>query len=113
MSETVPPGSNMVQFQPRPDRLATTIRRLAADTSKIAWSDHARKRMHEREITVMAVLDVVRTGYPSGEVEPGKHPGEWKLKLSKPIKGRREAGVVVLVIRERRVLVKTVEWEDV
>jgi hypothetical protein len=88
------------------------IQRLAGDTRNIFWSRHALERMHERDITAMAVLDVLRTGQPIGHVEPGKNPGEWKLKLWKPLKGRREAGVVVLVIRERRVLVKTVEWED-
>jgi len=33
--------------------------------------------------------------------------------MVKEVKGRREAGVVVLTIRNERLLVKTVEWEDV
>jgi len=69
-------------------------------------------RMLERDITDEVALDVLRNGYLAGEVELGKNPGEWKLKVAKQIKGRRQVGVVVVVIRERRLLVKTVEWED-
>lgn len=68
--------------------------------------------MLEREISDEIALDVLRNGDPTGDVELGRSPGEWKLKISKPIKGRRQVGVVAVVIRDRRLLVKTVEWED-
>jgi hypothetical protein len=58
-------------------------------------------------------IEVLRGGCVKGDIEPGQQPGEWKLKIAKTIKGRREAGVAVLIIREQRLLVKTVEWEDI
>jgi hypothetical protein len=68
--------------------------------------------MLERGITDRVALDVLRTGYLKGEIEPGKNPGEWKAKICKQVKGRREVGVVTIVLRARRLFVKTVEWED-
>ena len=97
-----------VEFRPRPEK---TNPRLAADTRKIFWTPHAHERMAERDITDRTAVDVLRTGSP--RIEPGKHSGEWKVKMVKEVKGRREAGVVVLTIRNERLLVKTVEWEDV
>ena len=58
------------------------------------------------------MLDVLRHGEIKGDIEPGQRPGEWKVKLIREAKGRREAGVVVLVVRNARLFVKTVEWED-
>ena len=48
-----------------------------------------------------------------GAIEPGKKPGEWKVKMVKEVRGRREVGVVVITIRNERLFVKTAEWEDV
>jgi hypothetical protein len=47
-----------------------------------------------------------------GEIEPGSNPGEWTAKMCKEVKGRREVGVVTIVMRAKRLFVKTVEWED-
>jgi hypothetical protein len=98
-----------VEFRPRPEKIRDLIHRLAADTRKIFWTPHAHERMAERDITDRTAVDVLRTGSPRGLIEPGKHSGE----VVKEVKGRREAGVVVLTIRNERLLVKTVEWEDV
>jgi hypothetical protein len=102
-----------VEFRPRPEKIRDLIHQLAADTRKIFWTPHAHERMAERDITDRTAVDVLRTGSPRGLIEPGKHSGEWKVKMVKEVKGRREAGVVVLTIRNERLLVKTVEWEDV
>jgi hypothetical protein len=102
-----------VHSRPKPDQLRNLINRLAADTSNIAWTDHAEERMIERDITDRVAVEVLRTGSPRGPIDPGENPGEWKVKMVKEVKGRREAGVVVLTIRDKRLLVKTVEWEDV
>src|SRR5215471_10167769 len=102
-----------VNFQPRPDRICDLVHRLAADTKNIAWSVHALARMGERGIADYVAVDVLRTGWPKGEVEPGASPGEWKVKMAKEVRGRREVGVVVITIHERSLFVKTVEWEDV
>ena len=59
-------------------------------------------------------LEVLRKGSLKGPVEGGKNAGEWKAKMVWQINGPREVGVVVLTIdKNARLLVKTVEWEDV
>ena len=104
-------ASNVVP-QMRPSTLRELIRRLAKDTSNIAWGAHALRRMSERDIRDYVVVEILRSGEIKGAIELGNKPGEWKAKLVKEIKGRREAGVVVIVIRSARLFVKTAEWED-
>jgi Domain of unknown function (DUF4258) len=104
------PGSKIIGM--RPGTLRDLVHRLALDTANISWSQHALDRMVERDIRDHVALDVLRRGEIKGDIEPGQHPGEWKTKLVREAKGRREAGVVVLVVRNTRLFVKTVEWED-
>lgn len=40
------------------------------------------------------------------------NPGEWKAKIVRNVKGRRDVGAVVLLVRNDYLIVKTVEWED-
>ena len=75
------------------------------------FGNHARERMLEREIDDVDVLRVLRSGNIKGEPEPAE-PGEWKCKVTKPTKGTRDVGVVVIILRSKRLFVKTVEWED-
>jgi hypothetical protein len=96
----------------RPTTLRDRIHRLAKTTSNISWSTHAIERMAERDIRDHVVVDVLRSGEIKGAIESGANPGEWKAKLVKEVKGRREAGMVVVVIRNARLFVKTAEWED-
>jgi len=100
------------QIAPRPDEMLARIKHLAKDSKNVAFSDHAEERMDERGITDLDAFRIMRTGYISGAVEPGINEGEWKCKIVAAIKGRREAGVVTLLIRNRKLRVKTVEWED-
>jgi hypothetical protein len=69
--------------------------------------------MVERGITDKMAIEVLQKGDCEGEVEAGANPGEWKLKMVRQMKGKREAGVVVLTAGNARLLVKTVEWEDI
>ena len=97
----------------RPETVRDLVHRLAADTANIKWSTHALGRMDERGITDLVAVDVLRKGDLKGDIEPGQSPGEWKVKMVRTVKGRREVGVVVLTIRNAKLFVKTVEWEDV
>lgn len=101
------------QLVPRPGEMLARIQQLAAQSSNVGFSDHAEDRMEERGITDLDVLRVLRGGTISGSIEPGRKEGEWKCKVVAPVKGRREIGVVTLLIRNRRLRIKTVEWEDV
>lgn len=107
----------LVQFRPRPQEIERLVRDLAADSRNVRWRSscyetHCESRMEWRDITDKMMFDVLRTGYIKGDVEPGRSPGEWKVKMTKQMKGRREVGVVTVVINLKRLLVKTVEWED-
>lgn len=97
---------------PRPDEMLDRIQQLAKDSKNVWFSTHAEDRMEERGITDLEALRVLRSGSISGPIEPGRSEGEWKCKIVAPIKGRREVGVVTLLIRNRKLRVKTVEWED-
>jgi Domain of unknown function (DUF4258) len=84
---------------------------MAAQAGGVAFGDHARERMLEREIDDVDVLRVLRSGFIEGEPEPAE-PGEWKCKMTKQVKGARAVGVVVIILRSKRLFLKTVEWED-
>ncbi len=84
---------------------------MANTPGGVTFGNHARERMQEREIDDVDVLRVLRTGFISGDPEPAE-PGEWKCKMTKPIKGVRTVGAVVIILRNKRLFLKTVEWED-
>lgn len=102
----------VLKMVPQRMDLERRIHRLAADSGRIIWSDHFWDRAAERDFTTLDALRVLRTGHLENAIVPGKRPGEWKCKLVKKLKGRREAGVVVIVINSSGLLVKTIEWED-
>ena len=112
MSDAKSQKSSVLPFAPRPETIADTVRRLAKDTKNIKWSVHALVRMDERGITDRVALEALRFGVASGPVEGGANPGEWKVKMVRQVKGKREVGVVVLTVRNAKLFVKTVEWED-
>ena len=100
------------EFKPRPEELLERVRSLARDSKNVGFSEHAEERMEQRGITDLDALRILRSGELSGPVEAGRNKGEWKCKIVAAIKGRREAGVVTILIKNRRLRIKTVEWED-
>ena len=106
------PLNKALPFKPRRSELEKRIRELAKNDESIIWGDHSMERSDDRDITIRDGLTVLRSGYLDGDIEPGDNPGEWKGKMTKAMKGRREIGVVVIVIRNESLFVKTVEWED-
>ena len=85
---------------------------MAKDDEHSVWGVHAFDRSEERDITIRDALTVLRSVYLDDVLEAGLNPGEWKGKMTKAMKGRREIGVVVIVIRNESLFAKTVEWED-
>ena len=68
--------------------------------------------MAERDIIDVEVFRILQNGALSGEPEQTPK-GEWKLKLVMRLRGNRDAGVVTIILHgDRKLLVKTVEWED-
>ena len=107
-----PSGKKVVQFRPQPSQILDMVRGAAADSANVKFGNHAFDRMEERGITTLDALRVLRGGDIKGDIEPGANSGEWKCKITKPMKGSREIGVVTIVMSNRRLFVKTVEWED-
>lgn len=102
---------------PSPEALADTIRRLSK-ARRIAYLDHGDDRFEERfaghGFDVFDMHDVLETGtLDGGAIEAGKKEGEWKVKMvGVPDGTSRKMGVVTIVVQEKRLLIKTVEWED-
>jgi hypothetical protein len=109
---TEPPTTRkIVQFRLRPGSVEARVKDLAVDTGNIDWSFHAQERMEVREIYDADVLRVLRNGHIEGSPET-VGPGEVKCKMVKPIRGNREIGVVTIIVRDSRLFIMTVEWED-
>jgi hypothetical protein len=97
---------------PHPGDLMKIIRRLATE-GKVGFSPHALERSDERDIDLPDALAVLRQGEINGEIEAGNSPGEWKCKVTDTAQGSsRSIGVVVVVVKEQRLFIITVEWED-
>lgn len=113
MSENRDVQVPLVRMSPNPTEFCRRVRELSEDTSRIKWSRHARDRMVERDISIRVALSVIRGGYLAGAIVAGSNTGEWKAKFVRKVPGRRDVGVVFLLVRNDALLVKTVEWEDV
>jgi len=88
------------------------IRRLATEAN-VGYSLRAFERSDERDIDLLDALAVLRQGEIEGEIVAGNSPGEWKCKVTDTALGSsRSIGVVVVVVREPRLFIVTVEWED-
>lgn len=111
MADETSSEPKIVAFRADSRALEAHVRRLAKKTENIDWSRHALERMDERGIVFDDALRVLREGFAAGTPEKTTYD-EWKLKMTGTIKGARQAGAVVIILREDRLFVKTVEWED-
>ncbi len=97
---------------PRPDALMQTIRMLAK-RGEIGFLDHSDERMAQRGFDTFDVFEAFDKGYIDGPIVAGKRVGEWKVKVvNVPDGTTRKMGVVTIVVRQERLLIKTTEWED-
>jgi hypothetical protein len=97
---------------PRPEPLLETIRRLSKER-KIGFLKHAEERLAERGFDIFDVFGTLENGYIDGPIKAGAKEGEWKAKVVDVPEGRsRKMGVITIVVKEQRLLIKTVEWED-
>ncbi|OHT22183.1 DUF4258 domain-containing protein [Edaphosphingomonas haloaromaticamans] len=105
-------NANVVPFRPTCSALEREIRALATETGKVYFGTHSRERMCERGITREDAIRVLRTGCIEGDISEGAEQGEWRCKVVARVKGSREIGVVTIVVINKEIFVKTVEWED-
>ncbi len=99
--------------RPEPRKLRAIARFIATEnTRNVFFTDHALERMEERDIPDVTVYRVLRNGHIKGDPEPGKNEGEWIIKICDAVRGRREVGVVTIVVNDKKLVITTVEWED-
>lgn len=93
-------------------RAEEVVRKIAAKDTDVQFTIHANERMEERDISLADVMRVLRKGSVEEPPKSGKGKGEWKVKVTRHQRGCRDIGVVTLIIRESKLLILTVEWED-
>lgn len=109
--DDTPTGKNVARFRLPPSVAQRRIREVSIESGNLKWSLHAHRRMNEREIFDADVLRILRLGVICGD--PEETPvGEWKCKMTLRLRGTREAGVIVIILRGGKLQIKTVEWED-
>lgn len=107
------PKRNVLPFRSRSaGDVQTIVREIAGADRYVYLSAHARLRMEERGISRLDVVRVLQRGHVCGEIKPGQKAGELKCKIVARLKGSREIGVITIVVEEKKLFVKTVEWED-
>ena len=102
----------MPRKPPHPGVLMARIRKLAA-SGAYSYGPHVFERRDERSIDINDALDVLRLGEIDGPIRPGINAGEWKCKVTAKLEGaNRELGVAVVVIKDNKLFLLTVEWDD-
>jgi hypothetical protein len=98
---------------PHPGDLIKVIRKLLA---RGAYSHSAHvldERMIERGFDFDDIAKIIELGDIDGKIVPGRREGEWRCRVVGKLAWHpREAGVVTVVIREKRLLFVTVKWID-
>ena len=112
MKSAVSIGNAVCAFRLTPGVAEGRIRKAALASENIIWGKHALDRMEERGITDVQVLEILRNGMVV-DLPDKTDLDEWQCKIVKELRGKRKAGVVVIILHLDRLFLKTVEWEDV
>ena len=86
------------------------VRAAAQASFNVEFTKHAQERLAERDFTVQDVIKVLQRG-DIDELPTRTARKEWQCKVTLKLRGIRTAGVVVIILINDRLLVKTVEWE--
>jgi hypothetical protein len=100
----------------RSDEAERVIRAWAQDTSRILISDHAFDRLGERfdeePLDTPTVYRILKVGRVQGDPIRNER-GHWQATMVLRMPGGRDAGAVTVILREdRKLIVRTVMWED-
>jgi len=97
---------------PPPNALLELIRDLSKQR-RVGFLNHSEERLAERGFDVFDVYQTLENGHFADDIEAGANEGEWKVKIVDTPEGTsRKMGVVTIVVKDKRLLIKTVEWED-
>ncbi len=100
---------------PKNHQLLAIIQSLLNHSDGISLLLHAQDRMVERGITMSDILYVLEHGEIDGKISAADNEGEWQCKICDSPRfpeNNRDIGVVTIVIKNEKILIKTVEWED-
>lgn len=107
------PTYNIYRFMadPIPMRMNDTsalrvLREIATDSNRVIFTDHARRRMRQRHVTPVQVLDCLQRGVAAEPVALDVHE-HWKLTVSHRSAGK-ELNVSVAIDVPNRAIVITV-----
>jgi hypothetical protein len=96
----------------RADQAERLIHRLARDSGNVILTTHAKERMAERDIVRHDLDRILRAGTVLEEPSRDRY-GNWSCKIIHRLRGRRDAGAVTVIEKAKKLIVVTVEWEDV
>lgn len=98
---------------PHPGNLIKLIRKLVA-RGDYSFTNHViDERMIERGFDFEDIIKLIELGDIDGKIVAGRTEGEWRCRVIGKLDWHpREAGVVTVVIREKRLLFVTVKWMD-
>ena len=82
------------------------LREIAQDSGNVILVDHARKRMRQRKVTTVQIIECLRRGVVSEPVALDIH-GNWKLTVAHRVAGK-DLNVAVAIDLPSRALVITV-----
>ena len=87
------------------------VRELAKDSGNVVFTDHARKRMRQRQVTPMAVLEcLLRGAIVEGPAMGIK--GTWELAVERMGAGRRLHVACAIDLPNRLIVVTVYDVKD-
>lgn len=82
-------AAKVVRYEMKPQAFLDRVRTLAVSSENVFFTPHARKRMRQRDITDLQVLEVLRRGsVVQGEGPAPDIHGNWKATLRKVVAGQ-------------------------
>jgi hypothetical protein len=88
------------------------VHEISQDSGNLIWTTHISEQMEARGIDADAVLRILRRGEVDDDPVEGTNSGEWKLKITHKLTGGRVAGVVTVIVADKKLILITAEWED-
>jgi len=99
-------------MQVTPPIAEKTIKAIAAHTDRVIVTHHARERMEGRSFSDRDLFHVLLQGTATDLPVKGKKDN-WECRITKKLRDRREAAVVVAIQNsDEPLVVITMMWED-
>lgn len=112
-NQTVTPSHRQQDKNPLKTNDAERLIRVRVQDSKnVVVTEHAEERLEERGMTTLDLFLILETGYVFKQPVVNTK-GDWEVIVEKRLRGRRDAGVVTIILTHgAKLIVKTVQWMD-